>query len=102
MVPESAVALLFLGFVGTGLLEFFVLRIADALRLFAEPNERSSHVIPTPSVGGLAILLPVVLMLGVSIAAFPAVLWLLLAALLLASRPAGTEPDHDTLGGLPV
>ena len=84
MVPESALAVLFLGFVGTGLLEFFVLQIAQGLALFVEPNERSSHEQPTPSVGGLAILVPVVLLLGMSVTTYPEVRWLLGALLLLA------------------
>lgn len=79
MVPQSALAVLFIGFVGAGLLGFFVLRMASALKLLAHPNERSSHTEATPSVGGIAIVLPVLLYLASAAAAFPA-LWALVAA----------------------
>ena len=82
MVPQSALAVLFVGFVGAGLLGFFVLRMASAWQLLAEPNARSSHSIATPSVGGIAIVLPVLLYLSSATGAFPA-LWTLVAAGLL-------------------
>lgn len=85
MVPESALAVLFVGFVGTGLLAFFVLRMAEALKLLAEPNARSSHQQPTPSVGGLALLVPVVVLFSASTVAYPEVGWVLAAVLLLGA-----------------
>jgi len=53
------------GFVAALLLTYFVLLLAERLRLLAEPNERSSHVTPTPAVGGVAFVIPVLCLLGV-------------------------------------
>ncbi|MFK7915132.1 MAG: glycosyl transferase family 4 [Pseudomonadales bacterium] len=84
MVPQSALAVLFVGFVGAGLLGFFVLRMASALQLLAHPNERSSHSEATPSIGGIAIVLPVLLYLTSAAGAYPA-LWALVAAIALVA-----------------
>lgn len=84
MVPQSALAVLFVGFVGAGLLGFFVLRMASALKLLAHPNARSSHSEATPSVGGIAIVLPVLLYVASAAGAYPA-LWALVAAMALVA-----------------
>lgn len=84
MVLQPALAVLFVGFVGAGLLGFFVLRMATALELLAHPNERSSHDTATPSIGGIAIVLPVLLYLTSVTAAYPAVWALVLATAGLA------------------
>ncbi|MEM6710012.1 MAG: glycosyl transferase [Pseudomonadota bacterium] len=96
MVLESALAYLFVGFVGTGLVEFFVLQFAQSLRLLEEPNERSSHDVPTPSLGGLAILLPIVLLLSANLPTFPE-----LEGLLIAAVAIGALGLLDDLVGLP-
>ncbi|MGI9324168.1 MAG: MraY family glycosyltransferase [Pseudomonadales bacterium] len=84
MVPAAALAVLFVGFVGAGLLAFFVLRMASALNLLAHPNERSSHVESTPHIGGIAICVPVFIYLSSVVGQFQAVWALLLASVLLA------------------
>lgn len=82
MVPQSALAVLFVGFVGAGLVCFFALRISMVLQLVAQPNERSSHSQPTPGIGGLGVMVPVLVYLGSVVPFFPS-LWALLGALVL-------------------
>jgi len=88
------------GFVAALLLTYFVLLLAERLRLLAEPNERSSHDTPTPAVGGVAIVIPVLCLLGV--------LWPVLVALPRALLAAGSllavvslADDIRDLGAVP-
>ncbi|MEM1230259.1 MAG: glycosyl transferase [Pseudomonadota bacterium] len=82
MVSDSALAVLFVGFVGSGLVCFFALRIAETLQLATPPNERSSHTRATPNIGGLGIVVPVLVYLGSVAPVFPS-LWALFGALTL-------------------
>lgn len=54
------------GLVGSVLLVPFLIQLAPRLRLIAHANERSSHVTPTPTGGGVAIALPVLVWCAVS------------------------------------
>ena len=57
MVSAVAVSLLAGAFAVTLLIEFLILRLSRRLNIVAVPNHRSFHDTPTPSVGGLAIVL---------------------------------------------
>ncbi len=59
MVSTTPLVLLAAGFVVTGVLELLVLQVAQRRALYAQPNERSSHTVPTPSLGGIGIMLPI-------------------------------------------
>ena len=59
MVSTLALSLLAGAFVITLLIELLILRLSRRLNLVALPNARSSHDTPTPSIGGLAIVLVV-------------------------------------------
>jgi Fuc2NAc and GlcNAc transferase len=48
----------------TLVLEYLTLLVTRRLALVAVPNERSSHQVPTPSLGGVAIAVPVLVYLG--------------------------------------
>jgi len=54
------------GLAGSLLLIPLLIRLAPGVRLVAHPNERSSHVNPTPTGGGIAIALPVLAWCAVS------------------------------------
>lgn len=54
------------GLIGSLLLVPFLIQLAPRLRLIAHVNERSSHVTPTPTGGGVAIALPVLVWCAVS------------------------------------
>lgn len=62
-LPLSA---LLSGLIGSLLLVPLLIRLAPRLRLIAHANERSSHVRPTPTGGGIAIALPVLVWCAVS------------------------------------
>lgn len=64
MVLEAGITLLLVGFLVTGVGELLVLKAAHNWQLYAHANERSSHEQPTPSIGGLAFVLPVLVLLG--------------------------------------
>ena len=56
----SSITLILISF-GAGLaLEWWVLRWAKRRELLAQVNERSSHQVPTPTMGGIVIVLVVV------------------------------------------
>ena len=63
MVFAAPVILLAVGFVSTGLLTMLVLQVAHRRALYAVPNARSSHTVPTPSLGGVGIVLPLLVLL---------------------------------------
>jgi Fuc2NAc and GlcNAc transferase len=54
------------GLIGSLLLVPLLIQLAPRLRLIAHANERSSHVRPTPTGGGIAIALPVLVWCAVS------------------------------------
>lgn len=64
MVLEAGITLLLVGFLVTGVGELLVLKAAHTWQVYAHANERSSHVQPTPSIGGIAFVLPVLVLLG--------------------------------------
>ncbi len=85
MVALTAIGFLAGGFASALLLEYLVEWTSRRMRWFALPNERSFHAEPTPSIGGLAIVIPVLAYLGyVSAAGVAAAQGLLLGAGLLA------------------
>ena len=55
----AALALLTFGFVAGAMLAALALFVARRAKLLAIPNERSSHARPTPTGGGIAIVVPV-------------------------------------------
>lgn len=61
MVPSIQVTVLLSSFVGSLLLLILTMRLAPRWNLLARANARSSHQSPTPSVGGVAIVLPVLI-----------------------------------------
>ncbi len=60
MVPTAALIALFAGFLSAVVLEVLIIRCAQRFRLYALPNARSFHDVPTPSMGGLAFVVPIV------------------------------------------
>jgi len=82
VVPE-ALSWLLGGFVLTVLLELGLLAAARRLEILALPNERSSHSVPTPTLGGLPVVMVVSAFLAVEAAAGVAAAWGGLAAGLL-------------------
>ena len=64
MVPAAALIALFAGFLSATLLEALVLKCARHFRLFALPNARSFHDVPTPGIGGVAFVIPIVVYLA--------------------------------------
>jgi Fuc2NAc and GlcNAc transferase len=64
VVPGVALTLLAAGFLLALVIEWLVWRGALRLRVLAHPNQRSSHIVPTPTTGGIAFVLPVVAYLG--------------------------------------
>ena len=58
MVQTDAVALLVGSFVLALALVALVAKLADRMALLAEPNERSSHQVAKPTIGGIAIVIP--------------------------------------------
>ena len=85
MVPTATLALLIGGFLVTVVLEGALLVLAQRLEWVAHPNARSSHVIATPTVGGIAFVLPVVVYLGLTASyELPTVVGLLLATTIVA------------------
>lgn len=87
----------FLSFVVSFLLTPVVRRFAHGLRLLDVPNERSSHAVPTPRTGGIAILLGVFAGVAVSrsLAANPA------SSLLLGALTLGGVSLYDDRRALP-
>ena len=68
-MPDTVISLLILGaLVASGLLTGWLRSFAESRRLLDVPNERSSHVTPTPRGGGVAIVLVV-------LAALPVLVW---------------------------
>ena len=85
MVALTAIGFLALGFASALFLEYLIEWTSRRMRWFALPNERSFHAEPTPSIGGLAIVIPVLAYLGyVSAAGVATAHGLLLGAGLLA------------------
>jgi Fuc2NAc and GlcNAc transferase len=64
MVPILALTLLAAGFVVALGLQWLVWRGFTRLGVLAHPNLRSSHVVPTPTAGGIAFVVPVLLYLA--------------------------------------
>lgn len=64
MVALTAISLLLAGFTCALILEYLLVRASRQFGWFAIPNARSFHHAPTPSIGGLAIVLPVLGYLG--------------------------------------
>ncbi|MEZ5557132.1 MAG: glycosyl transferase [Pseudomonadales bacterium] len=79
MVPDTALSLLLAGVLFALVLAGLMLIIARRLELIAHPNLRSSHVIPTPSGGGVALVLPLLAYLWIlaqdGVAEAGALLW---------------------------
>jgi Fuc2NAc and GlcNAc transferase len=99
MVPEPLIYL-FAGFVVTVLLELVVLALSRRLQLLAVPNARSSHVTPTPTLGGLAFVVTITGYLAwQSAAGLAAAVGLLIGGSLLAL--VGLRDDVSELGALP-
>jgi Fuc2NAc and GlcNAc transferase len=64
VVPFVALMLLASGFLVGLLLEWLVLRASIRLGVLAHPNARSSHAISTPTAGGIAFVVPVLVYLA--------------------------------------
>ncbi len=97
MVALTAIGFLLAGFASALLLEYLLEWTSRRMRWLALPNERSFHAEPTPSIGGLAIVVPVLAYLGyVSAAGVAAAQGLLLGAGLLAL--VGLRDDLKELG----
>lgn len=58
MVSGSATGYLIAGFAGSAVLVFLILRMGRTVDILAVPNARSSHVLPTPTGGGLGFVIP--------------------------------------------
>ncbi|MCZ6618145.1 MAG: glycosyl transferase [Gammaproteobacteria bacterium] len=56
---------LFAGFLSAVVLQVPIIKCAKHFRLYALPNARSFHEVPTPSMGGLAFVIPIIAYLGV-------------------------------------
>ena len=52
-------------FVASLLLLALILNLAGRFELLAHPNARSSHLVATPTVGGIAIVVPIVILLAI-------------------------------------
>ncbi len=99
MVPEPLIYL-FAGFIITVLLELVVLSLTRQLQLLAVPNARSSHVLPTPTLGGLAFVVTIIGYLAwQSAAGITAAVGLLIGGSLLAL--VGLRDDVSDLRALP-
>ena len=64
MVSGTATGYLIAGFAASTVLVFLMLRVGRALNLMAVPNARSSHVVPTPTAGGLGFVIPLLVFFG--------------------------------------
>ena len=85
MVPTATLALLVGGFIVTVVLEGVMLMFARRFEWFAHPNARSSHVIATPTLGGVAFVVPVLVYLAfVASYEIPVVGGLLIATAIVA------------------
>ncbi len=88
-------AVAFLGaLIGTGL----VLRILRRQAILSHPNERSSHAVPTPHGGGIAlvfVLLPAWAVIALGVPGQTFIIWLVLGAALLL---AGVSWADDLTG----
>jgi Fuc2NAc and GlcNAc transferase len=60
VVPGAALTALFAGLLAALVLDYLASAMAHRLQLYAHPNVRSFHEMPTPAIGGLGIVLPVV------------------------------------------
>ena len=60
MVPAAALIALFAGFLSVVILENLVIRCARRFNLYALPNARSFHEDPTPGIGGVAFVVPII------------------------------------------
>ncbi len=96
MVPTATLVLLVGGFLVTVILEAVVLMFAKRLQWFAHPNARSSHTVATPTLGGVAFVLPVLVYLGLTASyELPVVVGLLIGTTLVAA--AGLWDDAREL-----
>jgi len=59
VVSSAALIALFGGLVAALMLDFLAVALATRLQLYAHPNVRSFHESPTPAIGGVGIVLPV-------------------------------------------
>ncbi len=100
MAADVALILLGGGFAATGLLLWVMLGAARRWQLLAHPNARSSHEQPTPTAGGVAFVMPLLMYLGwLALAGSTVALVLGLAAGLLAA--VGLWDDVRELGAGP-
>lgn len=95
MVSEQPLILLAGSFMAAVVLVFALLKLTPRLKLLAHPNDRSSHVDPTPTAGGVAIVLIVGLYLATQTES-TFVLSLAVGSFLLAS--IGLWDDVSELG----
>lgn len=93
----AEILILIVTFAATVLLELLILRFARPLGLVAVPNERSSHSLPTPTGGGLAVAIVVTVVLLLETGE-PAALWMGISAAVLALL--GLWDDLRELGRL--
>ncbi|MCZ6852873.1 MAG: glycosyl transferase family 4 [Gammaproteobacteria bacterium] len=63
MVPDAALIALFVGFLSAVVLEVIVIGCAQRFQLYALPNARSFHDVPTPGIGGMAFVIPIIIYL---------------------------------------
>ena len=93
LYPASAVVVLAAAWAGTGA----VLRVLEQRAILDHPNERSSHSVPTPRGGGLAVV-AVILAAWMAIAAFAGTLGAISPALLAAAALAAVSWVDDLRG----
>ena len=60
MVPVAALIALFAGFLSAVVLEVVIVKCARRFQLYALPNARSFHQVPTPGMGGMAFVIPII------------------------------------------
>jgi Fuc2NAc and GlcNAc transferase len=60
----TAMLIVLSSFVGSLLLLALILHLTRRLEILAHPNDRSSHAIATPTMGGIAIVLPIIILLA--------------------------------------
>ena len=93
LYPASAAVVLAAAWAGTGA----VLRVLERRAILDHPNERSSHSVPTPRGGGLAVV-AVILAAWTAIAAFAGTLGTISPALIAAAALAAVSWVDDVRG----
>lgn len=100
MAADVALILLASGFAATLLLQWMALGLARRWQLVAQPNARSSHQQPTPTGGGVAFVVPLLIYLGwLAVAGSTLALALAVASGLVAA--VGLWDDVRELGAAP-